>query len=75
MTLISPNRAKEVEAEIRQLLDQGMTLGDALRTLHFEKKIGLKFLWPGISSILGVDRTEAMSILVKEMPKPEGAGR
>lgn len=67
MTLISPNYEKEVEADLRKLLEQGKSIKEAVCYLHEEKKIGLLYLWPGVSRIMGIDKKEAKKFLVQNL--------
>jgi hypothetical protein len=65
--MISPEKLRKVEEELRHAMDSGSLLGEALRVLHHGKGVGLIFLWPAVMSILETDRGEAMRISVREV--------
>ncbi len=56
----------QTEQELRALLEAGASLGDALRTLHHERGLGLMFLWPAVMSIQQMSKAEAMQLVVRE---------
>lgn len=61
-----PPNSLDVAMELRTHLDAGTALGDALRLMHGERKIGLKFLWPAVMTVCEVEKREAMRITVHE---------
>jgi hypothetical protein len=52
--------------ELRTHLDAGTELGDALRLMHGERKLGLMYLWPAVMAVCEVEKKEAMRITVHE---------
>jgi len=54
------------ESDLRQLVDGGTPLGDALRVLHIERKVGTMFLIPAVMAVCRVEKGEAMRIVVHE---------
>jgi hypothetical protein len=55
-----------LENEFRGLLDKGMTIGDALRSLHKERGYGLLLLVPATAAVMRLDIQEAQRIVVRE---------
>jgi hypothetical protein len=64
--LIGKNDYEKAEADLKTLLNTGMSLGDALRIMHRERQVGLSFLWPAVASLQNVSKEEAMRIVVHE---------
>jgi hypothetical protein len=56
----------QTEQELRALLQAGVSLGDALRTLHHERGLGLMFLWPAVMTIQQLSKDEAVQLVVRE---------
>ena len=61
--LIDP---KQAERELRTLIEEGTSLGDALRRLHHERGLGLMFLWPAVMSIQQMTKDDAMRLVIRE---------
>ncbi len=57
---------RNVEQELRQLIDSGVSLGDALRKLHHARGLGLMFLWPAVMNVQQTTKKEAMRMVVHE---------
>lgn len=64
--LIAKYHYEKVETDLRTLLSTGVSLGDALRLMHRERRVGLSFLIPAVASIQNVSKKEAMRIVVHE---------
>lgn len=58
--------AKQVERDLKELIDAGSSLGDALRTLHHRRGLGHMFLWPAVMSIQQIGKEEAMLLVIRE---------
>lgn len=54
-------------AELEKHLALGVSLGEALRFLHFEKRLGLMYLWPAVMVVMKLDKREAMKVVVHEV--------
>jgi hypothetical protein len=65
-TSLDRKRFDRAEADLRQLIDGGASVGDALRVLHNERKIGTMFLIPAVMAVCGVEKKEAMRTVVHE---------
>lgn len=64
--MISREHYAQAEADLRNLIDHGSSLGDALRVLHHERHIGTTLLWPAVMAMRRVNQREAMRIVVHE---------
>jgi hypothetical protein len=64
--LIDRKHFEQAESDLRQLIGEGLSLGDALRLLHVERKIGTMFLCPAVVAVCGLEKREAMRVVVHE---------
>ncbi len=64
MTLIN---ARQAEADLRHLLDEGITMRDALRKMHLERGVGIMALYPAVMAITGLARQDAMRLVIREV--------
>ena len=56
----------EIDIQLRDLLSEGKSLGDALRVLHGTRGIGLMSLWPTVMAVTGQAKEEAMKTVLQE---------
>lgn len=64
--MISRKDYEKAEADLRSLIEGGSSLGDALRILHQDRRMGTMLLWPAVMAIRKLDQHEAMRIVVHE---------
>jgi hypothetical protein len=58
-------RPREVERQLRRLLDEGRPLEDAVRRLQTTRGADLLTLWPGVAAVTGLGQREAMQLVVR----------
>jgi hypothetical protein len=56
---------ENIEQLFRDLLLQGQSLEEAVRTLHVGNGLGLMWLWPAVSAVSGMNKPEAMRLVVR----------
>ena len=56
----------KLERELRSLLEQQLSLGEALRTLHSDRGFGLLLLVPAVVNVVGMEKSEAQRLVIRE---------
>jgi hypothetical protein len=64
----SPDEDRNLEKRLRELIAQGGTLHDAIRTVHFHEGIGLILLCPPVERMSGLSPLEAKHLLIQLCP-------
>jgi hypothetical protein len=63
---VGPDDYRAFADELRGLLTAGWSVGDALREMHHVRGTGLMWLIGAVVSVLGLARSDAMRLVVKE---------
>lgn len=59
-----PPKPNELESQLRDAIDKGMSLDEAIRHLHVQEENQLIFLWPAVASVAGISQSEAIHRVV-----------